>query len=61
MNANLNEDIVEEKLIEEKKSDMMDMMEDMAYSPYMDLFFPFIIEKEHRLSEQAIVLAGYSV
>jgi hypothetical protein len=27
----------------------------------MDLFFPFIIEEEHRLSEQAIVLAGFSV
>ena len=36
-------------------------IEDLAYSPYMNLFFPFIIEKEHRLSEQAIVLAGYSV
>ena len=36
-------------------------IEDLAYSPYMDLFFPFMIEKEHRLSEQAIVLAGYSV
>ena len=33
----------------------------MEYSPYMDLFFPFIIHEEHRLSEQAIVLAGLSV
>ena len=31
------------------------------YSPYMDLFFPFIIHEEHRLSEQAIVLAGLSI
>ena len=38
-----------------------DESEEMPYSPYMDLFFPFIIEKEHRLSEQAIVLAGFSV
>ena len=36
-------------------------MEDMEYSPYMDLFFPFIIHEEHRLSEQAIVLAGLSI
>ena len=35
--------------------------EDMAYSPYMDLFFPFIIHEEHRLSEQAVVLAGLSI
>ena len=34
---------------------------DMEYSPYMDLFFPFIIHEEHRLSEQAIVLAGLSI
>jgi len=27
----------------------------------MDLFFPFIIHEEHRLSEQAIVLAGLSI
>ena len=27
----------------------------------MDLFFPFIIHEEHRLSEQAIVLAGLSL
>ena len=34
---------------------------DMEYSPYMDLFFPFIIHEEHRLSEQAVVLAGLSI
>ena len=38
-----------------------DLLEGMEYSPYMDLFFPFIIHEEHRLSEQAIVLAGLSV
>ena len=27
----------------------------------MDLFFPFIIHEEHRLSEQAVVLAGLSI
>ena len=27
----------------------------------MDLFFPFIVHEEHRLSEQAVVLAGLSI
>ena len=35
--------------------------ESEEYSPYMDLFFPFIIHEEHRLSEQAVVLAGLSI
>ena len=30
-------------------------------TPYIDLFFPFIISQEHRLSEQAVVLSGVSV
>jgi len=35
--------------------------EDQNITPYIDLFFPFIIEQEHRLSEQAVVLSGESV
>lgn len=30
-------------------------------TPYIDLFFPFIISQEHRLSEQAVVLSGGSI
>lgn len=35
--------------------------EEDAVTPYTELFFPFMIQQEHRLSEQAVVLAGYSV
>ena len=30
-------------------------------TPFCDLYFPFKIEQEHRLSEQAVVLAGISI
>ena len=49
----------EENQIVENKSE--NNIEDMEYSPYMDLFFPFIVHEEHRLSEQAVVLAGLSI
>lgn len=48
----------ENAVVQKKPSDDF---ADMEYSPYMDLFFPFIIHEEHRLSEQAIVLAGLSI
>ena len=41
---------VEQRKIPSKKDSVLDIG-DMAYSPYMDLFFPFIIHEEHRLSE----------
>jgi hypothetical protein len=30
-------------------------------TPVSNLFFPFKIQQEHRISEQAIVLAGFSI
>ena len=50
----------EENQIAENKSEP-DNIENLEYSPYMDLFFPFIVHEEHRLSEQAVVLAGLSI
>jgi hypothetical protein len=41
--------------------DIQDYEEEDEVTPYIDLFFPFIISQEHRMSEQAIVLSGESV
>jgi hypothetical protein len=41
--------------------DIQDNKEEDDVTPYIDLFFPFIISQEHRMSEQAIVLSGESV
>lgn len=30
-------------------------------TPVSNLYFPFKIQQEHRISEQAIVLAGFSI
>lgn len=35
--------------------------EEEEATPYIDLFFPFVISQEHRLSEQAVVLSGQSI
>jgi len=35
--------------------------ESQEATPCCDLYFPFRIEQEHRISEQAVVLAGVSV
>lgn len=49
MNADESENSNQERRNQDNES--QEDPYDMAYSPYMDLFFPFIIEKEHRLSE----------